>query len=197
MEEINNIQEDQKIQSNSELRNSNSTTTSIYLDDYLTFNRGSITSSNTNNLVLNTGSSFINLDQDFFKKGFINNLLDKVIEIKSLIKKNEYEFFNIKKLAFGPKKSKIICEKKIDLTYVDELKKQSELLLECIDNSKINHKKKAIKHNDSFSNKWSINSSGTSNITWTTNPGTITIGNNNFNWVYSNTNNSNSVTFTY
>lgn len=190
MEDTDAIKEDYKITNSNCLNDFNFATSTMTNGINLIYNSGSVSPG--------TNSTHITLNQDYFKKGFIKNLLDKIIEIKSLINKNEYEFFYIKNLIFGSNKSKIICEKKIDLTYVDELKKQSQLLLECIDNYNVNYKQKAIKHNDSFSNSWSL-ASGINNITWTTNSGTIRIdndliANSNINWIY--TTNTSNITFT-
>lgn len=69
---------------------------------------------------------------DSQKEELIKNILDKKIEVKSLISEG-YEFFDIKKINFSKKRTKIICEKQIDLEYLDKLNSNTELLIECID----------------------------------------------------------------
>jgi len=123
-----------------------------------------IISSNTT-----AGSPIISLDSNYFKSGLIKNLLDRIIEIRSLIKNNSfYEIFNIKKISFLKDKTKIVCTKDIDIDYLNELKSESILLLECIDVPTDNYKEKAINQKNSID----INS----DLSWTTvSNGTLTI----------------------
>jgi len=163
----------------------------IYIND--NDNKGVITSSNS--LSIGSTSNYITLNGDYFKDGFIRNLLDKIIEIKSLTKSSLYEFFNLKKINFYGSKTKIVCTKEIDLEYLNELKNNSVLLLECIDVPKDNYKEKAIKNNSE--NNYVLGGSIIYNNTWNNN---ITItnpyvwnGTDNFNWTY---NTNNTVTYT-
>ena len=137
--------------------------------------RWQIVSNNQNNgtgiISSNTtaGSPIISLDSNYFKSGLIKNLLDRIIEIRSLIKNNSfYEIFNIKKISFLKDKTKIVCTKDIDIDYLNELKSESILLLECIDVPTDNYKEKAINQKNSID----INS----DLSWTTvSNGTLTI----------------------
>jgi len=125
-------------------------------------------------------SNIISLNADYFKDGLIKNLLDRFIEIRSLIKKQSfYEIFNVKKINFLKDKTKIVCTKDIDIDYLNELKSESILLLECIDVPTDNYKEKAINHNN--------HKLSDSNFMWTTNNTYFTVTDNpvNINWTNS------------
>jgi hypothetical protein len=172
----------------------NTTTDILYNYTYVTGdniinnqNNGTgIISSNTT-----AGSPIISLDSNYFKSGLIKNLLDRIIEIRSLIKNNSfYEIFNIKKISFLKDKTKIVCTKDIDIDYLNELKSESILLLECIDVPNDNYKEKAINGNmSSFLNGnntiWGTDYNSINTIT--INP--YVINQDNFNWTYGTNNN--------
>jgi len=125
-------------------------------------------------------SNIISLNADYFKDGLIKNLLDRFIEIRSLIKKQSfYEIFNVKKISFLKDKTKIVCTKDIDMDYINELKSESVLLLECIDVPTDNYKEKAINHNN--------HKLSDSNFMWTTNNTYFAVADNpvNINWTNS------------
>ena len=137
----------------------------------------------------------IGLDSFNIKQSFIKNILDRVIEIRSLTKKSFYEFFDIKKIQYFKNKTKIVCSKVIDLEYIDELKNESSLLIECIDVPFDDYKQKAIKRSSSdYSNVigntaiWTT--SGTNTIT-INNPNILS-NNDNITWIY----NTNNITYT-
>lgn len=147
------------------------------------------------NSTAGNSTNIINVDSLSIKQSFIKNILDRVIEIRSLTKKSFYEFFDIKKIEFFKYKTKIICSKVIDLEYVDELKSESSLLIECIDVPFDDYRKKAIKRSSSdYSNVigntaiWTT--SGTNTIT-INNPNILS-NNDNITWIY----NTNNITYT-
>ena len=168
------------------------TTTDIpYNYTYITGDKITLDNCNGNGVISSnstTGTNLISLDSDYFKSGLIKNLLDRIIEIRSLIKNNSfYEIFNIKKISFLKDKTKIVCTKNIDIDYLNELKKESILLLECIDVPTDNYKEKAI--------NW-----GSSSLLVTDYNGSLTINPyvtvtypNNFNWTYGT---NNTITYT-
>jgi hypothetical protein len=110
-----------------------------------------LTSSSTSISTSTTGTNAIFIDNFNSKEAFVKNILDRIIEIKSLTKKAFYEFFDIKKIEYFKNKTKIICTKDVDLEYVDELKNESQILLECIDVPSDNYKQKAIKQDRNLS----------------------------------------------
>jgi hypothetical protein len=143
-----------------------------------------IISSNTT-----TGSPIISLDSNYFKDGLIKNLLDRFIEIRSLIKKQSfYEIFNVKKISFLKDKTKIVCTKDIDMDYINDLKSESILLVECIDVPTDNYKEKAINHNN--------HKLSDSNFMWTINNTYFAVADNpvNINWTNSI---NNTITYTF
>jgi hypothetical protein len=91
---------------------------------------------------------YTNNNVDFEKENLIKNILDKKIEIKSLIHEG-YEFFDIKKIDFLKKNTKIVCTKQIDLHYLDMLNANTELLIECID-AEEDKKSNPISWSDAF-----------------------------------------------
>lgn len=150
-----------------------------------------ITSTNTLNINLN------GLD---LREYFIKNILDRVIEIRSLTKKSIYEFFDIKKIVYLKKGiTKIICTKEIDLEYVDDLKNESKLLNEFVDIESDNYKEKAIRYSKNKLSSTFLGITGT-NLIWTgTDQNTITINNPNLVWGTPNNityNNLNYITYT-
>lgn len=152
----------------------NTTTDIPYNYTYITGDNINNQNNGTGIISSNTtaGSPIISLDSNYFKSGLIKNLLDRIIEIRSLIKNNSfYEFFNIKKISFLKDKTKIVCTKDIDIDYLNELKSESILLLECIDVPNDNYKEKAIN----------------GDISSIINPYVTT--QNNFNWTYGTNNN--------
>jgi hypothetical protein len=146
------------------------------------------------NTTAGINTNIVNVDNLNIKQSFIKNILDRVIEIRSLTKKAFYEFFDIKKIVYYKNSTKIVCTKNVDLEYIDELKDTSELLLECIDVPFDDYKKKAIRKTDN-----NINLNGSNSIWVTSGTNTITINNSNtyinpdnFNWIY----NTNNITYT-
>lgn len=147
------------------------------------------------NTTAGINTNIINVDSLNVKQSFIKNILDRVIEIKSLTKKSFYEFFDIKKIQYFKNKTKIVCSKVIDLEYIDELKNESSLLIECIDVPFDDYKQKAIKRSSSdysnvFGNTAIWTTSGTNAIT-ISNPN-INLNNDNITWIY----NTNNITYT-
>ncbi len=110
---------------------------------------GVLTSSSTDIIYTTSTTGTINTLVDNFisKEAFIKNILDRIIEVKSLTKKAFYEFFDIKKIEYFKNKTRIICTKDVDLEYIDELKNESQILLECIDVPYDNYRERAIKQN--------------------------------------------------
>lgn len=174
------------------------TTDIPYNYTYISGDKITLDNCNGNGLISSnstTGTNLFSLNSDYFKSGLIKNLLDRIIEIRSLIKNNSfYEIFDIKKISFLKDKTKIVCTKNVDIDYLNELKKESILLLECIDVPIDNYKEKAINGDTSFL-------FGGNNTTWITdynNTNTITINpyvttTNNFNWTYGT---NNTITYT-
>jgi hypothetical protein len=181
-------------------------TTTTSLTGVSSSNSGYIT---LNNPITHTGTDFITIqgnttagintniivDSLNIKQSFIKNILDRVIEIRSLTKKSFYEFFDIKKIQYFKNKTKIVCSKVIDLEYIDELKNESSLLIECIDVPFDDYKQKAIKRSSSdysniFGNTAIWTTSGTNTIT-ISNPN-INLNNDNITWIY----NTNNITYT-
>lgn len=181
-------------------------TTTTSLTGVSSSNSGYIT---LNNPITYTGTDFITIqgnttagintniivDSLNIKQSFIKNILDRVIEIRSLTKKSFYEFFDIKKIQYFKNKTKIVCSKVIDLEYIDELKNESSLLIECIDVPFDDYKQKAIKRSSSdysniFGNTAIWTTSGTNAIT-ISNPN-INLNNDNITWIY----NTNNITYT-
>ena len=184
-----------------------SITTTTSLTGVSNFNSGYIT---LNNQITHNGTDFItiqgnttagintniiNVDNLNIKQSFIKNILDRVIEIKSLTKKAFYEFFEIKKIEYFKNRTKIVCTKNVDLEYINDLKNESQLLLECIDTPFDDYKQKAIKKTDNSSSVLN----GSNSVWVTSGSNTITINNSNtyinpdnFNWIY----NTNNITYT-
>lgn len=174
------------------------TTDIPYNYTYITGDKINLDNCNGNGLISSnstTGTNLISLDSNYFKSGLIKNLLDRIIEIRSLIKNNSfYEIFDIKKISFLKDKTKIVCTKNIDIDYLNELKKESILLLECIDVPIDNYKEKAI-NGDSSSLLGSNNAILTIdyNGSLTINPYVTVTYPNNHNWTYGT---NNSITYT-
>ncbi len=147
---------------------------------------GDLTSASTGISTIGTNSIFI--DNFNSKEAFIKNILDRIIEVKSLTKKAFYDFFDIKKIEYFKNKTRIICTKDVDLEYIDELKNESQILIECIDVPSDNYREKAIKQ-DRNSSSFIYNGDG---IIWTNGTNnTITINPSIYNFNNVNTTNIN------
>lgn len=116
------------------------------------------------------------------KNELVKNILDQVIEIKSLVDNYDYEAYEIKKISFYKNKSKIICTKEIDLVYFDELQKNSQIINEFIDQNIDEYKEKTLQfvinsikevkkeqinwlYNGTSNSNYTINYNGNSSIT--------------------------------
>lgn len=131
---------------------------------------------------INTNSININLNGIDIRENLIKNILDRIIEIKSLTNKNLYEIFNIKNINYLKNKTKIICFKEVNLEYIDDLKNESKLLNEFIDVPIDNYKEKAIITAKNKLSTTYLDFSGTGLIWAGTDQNTITINNPNLVW---------------
>lgn len=66
------------------------------------------------------------------KKEVIENIIDGKLELESLIISQDIEIYEIEEMAFMKGKTKLVCQKEIDLDYCEILKCKSELLLELL-----------------------------------------------------------------
>jgi len=181
-----------------------SNTDSILVNDLCTITNGDNVSITSNGITTNTNEFFIagstggNIQFVDPKKLLIENILDRVLELKSLTKQAFYEFFDIRKIDYRKNKTKIICSKDVDLNYISDLKNESQLLIESIDVPCDNYKEKAIKKDNNLSSiiygEGIILTSGTNN-TITINPSEFNLYNNYTNVVGAN-NYNNFITYT-
>lgn len=177
------------------------TTTDIpYNYTYITGDKITLDNCNGNGVISSnstTGTNLISFNSDYFKSGLIKNLLDRIIEIKSLTKNSFYEIFDIKKISFLKDKTKIVCTKNIDINYLNELKAESVLLLECVDVTTDNYKERAIKHNDNLYSSSVVSGDGVIYWNGTGLNNTITISDGNlYNYCVTNsTSNTNNIIY--
>lgn len=141
------------------------------------------TTTDSNSYVLN-GSSSAGLsiwpDINYVKSKFVEGIFDGEIELCSLIDKSKTEIYDIEDITFKDKKTRITCQKEIDLSYVESLKCNSEILLEFSPMQIVDYKKDAIEHQEG---SFVVNGSGilmthitNPPLTWTYTPGNTTYG---------------------
>lgn len=150
-----------------------------------------ITSTNSNSITISSGSisTWIVEPTKKSKKEAVQDIMGGELEIDSLVEANQTERYEITEITFKDKKTKFVCEKQIDLDYMERLESQSLLLVEFYSMQTKQHKKTAIEHCDDLT----IHSIGTSQIsalmggagivtgtpnglTWTYSPDNLTFG---------------------
>lgn len=167
-----------KIYSNLTITNGTSTNS-----NNITFGSGGLTTTSTNISWSNQHNSFANNNSEIgYKKEFLENILDGEIQVKDLIDEKSFSIFKIKKIIFKDNKTQIICQKKVDVSFIKELNDKRQLLSEIIDDYKENSKTKAIQFEKNIINfiynggvSIGVNTA-TNNTVW------ISSYNNSYNW---------------
>jgi hypothetical protein len=119
-------------------------------------------------------------DTNHIKSKVIEGVVDGEVELYSLVCKGETEVYDIEDITFRDKKNiRIACQKEIDLSYIENLKRNSQLLLEFFQIESVDYKKDAIEHHEGllhFTGTGILININNPPLTWTYVPGNTTCG---------------------